>query len=164
MAKRLNQCATELNRWNMSTFGQVPKQIQIKKKALSDMVAMDRNGSLGGEINQLRKEINDLLDSEEIMWQQKAKVQWLGLGDRNTKYFHSKASERKKKNTILGLQNEEGSWCSSKEDIASIAMSYFEKLYATSFPSSITEVNHNPYKGDQLDESRPYKRIHKGGG
>ena len=48
----------------MSTFGLVPKQIQIKKK---DMVAMNRNGSLGGEINQLRKEINDLLDSEEIM-------------------------------------------------------------------------------------------------
>ena len=104
------------------------------------MVAMDRNGSLGGEINQLRKEINDLLDSEEIMWQQRAKVQWLGLGDRNTKYFHSKASERKKKNTILGLQNEEGNWCSSKDDIASIVVSYFEKLYATSFPSNITEV------------------------
>ena len=41
------------------------------------------------------------------MWQQKAKVQWLGLGDRNTKYFHTKASERKKKNTILGLVDEE---------------------------------------------------------
>ncbi|XP_075663110.1 uncharacterized protein LOC142632622 [Castanea sativa] len=94
MAKILNQCAAELSRWNMSTFGWVPKQIRIKKKAQSDMVVMDRNGSLGGEINQLRKEINDLLDSEEIMWLQRAKVQWLGLGDRNTKYFHSKASER----------------------------------------------------------------------
>ena len=116
------------------------KQIWIKKKALSNMVAMDRNGSLGGEINQLRKEINDLLNSEEIMWQQRAKVQWLGLGDRNTKNFHSKASERKKKNTILGLENEEGSWCSSKEGIVSIAVSYFEKLYTTFFPSSIVEV------------------------
>ena len=84
MAERLNQCASELNRWNMSTFRRVPKQIQIKKKALSDMVAMNRKGSLGGEINQLRKEINDLFDSEEIMWQQRAKIQWFGLGDRNT--------------------------------------------------------------------------------
>ena len=68
MAERLSQCATKLNRWNRSTFGRVPKQIQTKKKALRDMVAMDRNGSLGGEINRMRKEINDLLDSEEIMW------------------------------------------------------------------------------------------------
>lgn len=72
------------------------------------MVVRESDGSMGGEINNLRKEINDLLDSEEIMWQQQAKVQWLKLGDRNTKYFHSKASERRRKNTILGLENEDG--------------------------------------------------------
>ena len=30
---------------------------------------------LGGDINKLRKEINELLDSEEIKWQQRSKVQ-----------------------------------------------------------------------------------------
>ena len=74
------------------------------------------------------------------MWQQKAKVQWLGLGDRNTKYFHTKASERKKKNTILGLVDEEGNWRNSKEDIANIVVSYFEKMYTTSCPSREAEV------------------------
>lgn len=104
------------------------------------MVARDIDGNLGREINILRREINDLLDSEEIMWQQRAKVQWLGLGDRNTKYFHSKASERKKKNTILGLVDEEGNWLNSKDDIASIAVSYFEKMYTTSYPTREAEV------------------------
>lgn len=51
----------------------------------------------GREINVLQREINDLLDSEETMWQQRSKVQWLGLGDHNTKYFHFKASEREEK-------------------------------------------------------------------
>ena len=32
MAERLNQCAAELNRWNLATFGKVPKQIGPKKK------------------------------------------------------------------------------------------------------------------------------------
>ena len=32
------------------------------------MVARDRDGRMEGEINKVRKEINDLLDSEEIMW------------------------------------------------------------------------------------------------
>ena len=54
------------------------------------------DGSMGREINKLRREINDLLDSEEVMWQQRAKVQWLGLGDRNMKYFHSKALRGKR--------------------------------------------------------------------
>ena len=70
------------------------------------MVARDIDGSIGKEINKLRREIIDLLDSEEIMWQQQAKVQWLGLGDKNTKYFRSKASKRKKRITILGLEDE----------------------------------------------------------
>ena len=39
-----------------------------KKEECRDIIeAAWRNSTLGGEINQLRKEINDLLDSEEIM-------------------------------------------------------------------------------------------------
>ena len=90
---------------------QVPRQIQKKRKTLSTLVLKDRDGSRGNKINTLRQEINDLLDSEEIIWQQRSKVQWMGLGDRNTKYFHSKASERKKKNTINKIMDENGNWC-----------------------------------------------------
>jgi len=46
----------------------VPKQIQKKRRALNDLVLIDRDGNLGSEINKLRKEINVLLNSEEIMW------------------------------------------------------------------------------------------------
>lgn len=95
---------------------------------------------MGREINKLKKEINDLLENEEIMWQQRSRVQWLGLGDRNTKYFHSKASERRKKNTIAGLRDENGIWCDNRESIVAVVVSYFEKLYTTSLPSHITKV------------------------
>jgi len=90
---------------------QVPRQIQKKRKTLSTLVLRDRDGRRGNKINTLRQEINDLLDSEEIIWQQRSKVQWMGLGDRNTKYFHSKASERKKKNTINKIMDKNGNWC-----------------------------------------------------
>ena len=36
--------------------------------------------------------------------------------------------------------DEEGSWRNSKEDIASIAVSYFEKMYTTSYPTHEAEV------------------------
>ena len=64
----------------------------------------------------------------------------MGLGDRNTKYFHSKSSERRKKNTIFGLRDENGIWSDNIESIAVVAVSYFEKLYTTSLPSHISEV------------------------
>ena len=100
----------------------------------------DHDGSNGCEINKIRKEINDLLDYEEIMWQQRSKVQWMGLGDRNTKYFHTKASERKKKNIISKIMDERGNWRESALEIAKVAVSYFEKLYMTSNPDKILEV------------------------
>ena len=140
MASGLKQCAAELFRWNMLVFGQVSKKIQEKRKALCNMVQRDRDGCMGREINELRREINDLLDNEEIMWQQRSRVQWLGMGDCNTKYFHSKASERRKKNTIVGLGDENGIWCDNIESIVAVAVSYFEKLYTTSLPSCISEV------------------------
>ena len=57
---RLKNCADDILRWNKAVFGQVPKKIQSKKNALNNLVLRDRHGSLGSEIN-------DLMDSKEIM-------------------------------------------------------------------------------------------------
>ena len=85
-------------------------------------------------------EINNLLDSEETIWRQCSKVHWYREGVRNTKFFHARASERRKKNTILGLWNDDGIWCESKESITATTISYFEKIYTTSSPTGINEV------------------------
>ena len=68
IAARLSCCVENLSRWNKMVFGQIPKQIQEKRETRKNLVCRDRNGSLGNEINILRKEINELLDSEEIKW------------------------------------------------------------------------------------------------
>lgn len=64
----------------------------------------------------------------------------MGLGDHNTKYFHTKASGRKRKNTITRLMNDMGVWRKSTLGVAEIAVSYFEKLYTSSHPDIIQEV------------------------
>ena len=63
-----------------------------------------------------------------------------GQRDRNTKFFQSKAFQRRKKNTISGIWDENGNWCDTNESIAAMAISYFEKLYTSSHPSKISEV------------------------
>ena len=100
----------------------------------------DQQGTRGADINQLKKEINDLLDSEETIWWQRSKVHWYREGDRNTKFFHARASEKRRKNTILGLWNDNGKWCESKESITATATSYFKNIYSTSFPTGTDEI------------------------
>ena len=128
-------------KWFLGKFqGKFGRRRKKKRETLSTLVLKDKDGSLGSEINIIRKEINDLLDSEEIMWHQRSRVQWLGLGDRNTKYFHTRALERRKRNTINNIMDENGNWSYSINGIAKVAVSYFKNLYITSYPTSIPEV------------------------
>ena len=131
----------------MEVYGHIPKKIEEKKKYLHKLTVQDKEGQNGVEINKLKKEINELLDGEEVWWQQRSRVQWLGEGDRNTKYFHNHASERRRKNTISGLWNENGIWCESKESVAATAISYFKNIYTTTNPTRIGDVvSHIPAK------------------
>ena len=66
MVVALNACAIDFKAWSSATFGQIPKKIQEKRKRISSLVQADTDGLLGDEINQTRKEINELLNSEEI--------------------------------------------------------------------------------------------------
>lgn len=47
-----------------------------------------------------KKKLPNILLKEEIFWKQRAKITWLREGDYNTRFFHSMASLRKKKNSI----------------------------------------------------------------
>lgn len=45
----------------------------------------------------LSDELNTILNQEETIWAQKAKANWLRLGDKNTRYFQTVAPIQKKK-------------------------------------------------------------------
>ena len=40
----------------------------------------------------------------------------------------------------MGLWNDNGEWCESMESITATAISYFENIYSTSFPTGIDEI------------------------
>ena len=48
--------------------GSIPKKIAEKRRILNSITTVDQQGDRGAEINQLREEINDLLDNEETIW------------------------------------------------------------------------------------------------
>ena len=61
------------------------------------------------EIKALKKEINEVMLREKMMWNQRSRALWVKCGDRNTKVFHEMASNRHRRNKIEGLCDNEGS-------------------------------------------------------
>ena len=55
-------------------------------------------------IQKTEKEIERLHQRKEMYWHQQSPVAWLKLSDRNTSFFHSKATIRKTKNSIEKLK------------------------------------------------------------
>lgn len=86
------------------------------------------------EIQNLRKEINEDLTREEMMWNQRSRAIWMKCGDRNTSFFHATATQRQRKNRIEGLCDPDGAWCDNQEGIEKIILDYFSEIYSTGQP------------------------------
>lgn len=75
------------------------------------------------------------IDKDERYWEQRAKANWLKLGDKNTAFFHSLATQRRQKNNIRKLQNPNGREVKNLQEMVEIAKSYFQELFEAGEPS-----------------------------
>ena len=64
--------------------------------------------------------LEELLDREELMWAQKARTNWILYGDRNTRYFLTVVRQRRSKNRIIQIKDEEGNLTDNPEEIENI--------------------------------------------
>ena len=74
------------------------------------------------------------------MWKQRSRSLWLQEGDNNTRYFHSQASHRFRRNWIDNLEDANGELCSDEEGISAILVGYYQQLFTSSNPSMVEEV------------------------
>ena len=73
------------------------------------------------------------------MWNQRSRALWIKWGDRNTRFFHATANQRRRKNSIVGLQDSNGVWNEDKEGIERVIMDYFTSIYRSDQPSSFED-------------------------
>ncbi|KAF4359436.1 hypothetical protein F8388_001480 [Cannabis sativa] len=113
------RCADQLGAWNKGKFGSIPRLVRETQKQLDDLLSVSAPLVRMDEVKRLETKLNDLLSREECYWKLQSRADWLALGDRNTKYFHNKATGRKKKNAIVEIMTEDGRRLSTEEDIVS---------------------------------------------
>ena len=63
------------------------------------------------------------------LWKLKSKINWIELGDANTKFFHSFASTCRNFNAIWALQNENGLLLNEESQMRSLGEKHFSEMF-----------------------------------
>jgi hypothetical protein len=118
-------------------LGKIKKELIRIEERLKDQSLWSDSIEDHHRYKELEKEHGELLKRQETMWQ---RALWLKDGDRNTKFFHNKASQRSKVNSIKKIKDEDGVWWRGDEHVERVFINYFDDLFSTSNPSNIVET------------------------
>lgn len=121
----LKNFTEKLVEWNRDTFGNIfwrkkklNRQMEGVSKAMETRLTV---GLLKLERN-LKREWAYLLLQEELLWLQKSRIDWLRLGDRNTRFFHISTVVRRRRNMVEMLKREDGQWEDDMEKLKNMAV------------------------------------------
>lgn len=122
-----------LHDWGKNKYG----NLKIKREEIQKHLAKVKNKIPPDEVDlqtikDKEKELDEVIRLEELWWSQRAKVKWLKEGDMNTKYFHQKASQRKRKNWIGKINDENGNQIDSDMGIQEVFTKYFKDIFKSS--------------------------------
>ncbi|KAL4353692.1 hypothetical protein GQ457_06G031150 [Hibiscus cannabinus] len=80
------------------------------------------------------------LRSEESVWLQKSRLRWFKEGDRNTKFFHLVASNRRRSNSLKGIRYK-GASLFEPSKILRCAYEFFSEAYNNGLALEVEEFN-----------------------
>ncbi|KAK6164360.1 hypothetical protein DH2020_001224 [Rehmannia glutinosa] len=135
LERKLENCKNELRRWADNKFHHLPRHLKQERDKLNALKHSKQWRRVEMDIADLEKKVEKLATQEEMFWKQRSRNNWLKHGDRNTPYFHSQASRRKRINTIKGLASKQGDFCTNTTTMGDIIVDYFSEIFTSTNPS-----------------------------
>lgn len=135
-----NNTLLNLAKWGKATFRAILNQRKMAQENLIRIQDMAPYENYKQDLLKAAEGVNNMLRLEEIWWSHREKSEWLMEGDKNTKLFHIKATQRKNQNTISKIQNYEESWVKDPMDIVKVFINYFENIYTSNIPHNQNNI------------------------
>ncbi|KAI5339194.1 hypothetical protein L3X38_018466 [Prunus dulcis] len=95
----------------------MPNQIKITWQKLGELLEAPPSHHTVELRNALTKQLDSLMAKNEVYLRQRSRATWLKAGDCNSKFFHYKASSRRRRNTISALEDEHGRWQTTEQEV-----------------------------------------------
>lgn len=137
--EKIKHCRFNLINWSRATFGNTCTRLDQKQHELAELT----NGGYAANLDRiiaLKKDIIELIHHEEVFWKQRSHSLWLPAGNKNTNFFHQRASHRRRTNHIEGLLDNHEAWQTEGNRITAIAEDYYRELFTTSNPIHMDSV------------------------
>ncbi|KAL4366662.1 hypothetical protein GQ457_05G023520 [Hibiscus cannabinus] len=129
---KLGSLGLAFKRWSTTLRKENRKLKETLEKRLKELESSDPDDVALEELINVKLALNFEADKEEYSWEQRARVNWLSMGDRNTIFFHNFAASRKKNNLITDIEDGHGRVVSNTEEIVAVVAAYFNDLFSTS--------------------------------
>ncbi|KAL2905726.1 hypothetical protein RDABS01_004436, partial [Bienertia sinuspersici] len=128
--------------WQMTNFREAVDVCGFREIPFKGYAFTYDNGR-EGEDNARRnlvRDIEGLVSHEEIFWRQRSRVLCLEAGDRNTSFFHRRASGRRKRNSINYLIDDNGQKRQGNREVERVTVNYFMDLFSSSGVEQVEEA------------------------
>ncbi|XP_016177845.1 uncharacterized protein LOC107620148 [Arachis ipaensis] len=126
-----SKCIRELTEWSRRKFKRAYKEIEKKKEELHQIQEGNMTDRDQIREKELKNQITELWKQEEKFWGKRSRLKWLKWGDKNTAFFHATTIQRRMRNRIDKLKNEDGHWIQGEGDIMRLVETHFTKLFTS---------------------------------
>ncbi|XP_058773464.1 uncharacterized protein LOC131647604 [Vicia villosa] len=133
----LKDTRDNLENWKEHSFDNVKlrkKEIMARLKGVHCRLQRRDNVKALRKLEvKLQEELRDILAKEELMWFQRSRTRWLADGDRNTKYYHMKKVNWRRKNKISMLKDDQGNWVEDESDLKELVNNFYKSLFEINY-------------------------------
>lgn len=121
------QCSLELIQWSKDVNPN--KEIELTQTRVMELKKLNQIADVRAEIGKLTVKLETLYQDQAMYWRQRGKAAWMKDGDKNTAYFHARATTRNQVNKIKGLRDAMGNWVDRKNQMEAVVGDYFRGLF-----------------------------------